>query len=165
MKKCSKCGETKAGEEFCILVKSVDGLYNICHACRYKNTKYRVAKYDQWLSLKKRALKELDISQDEFYSFVKEHEAEFQAYADAELSPSVDRIETFLPYKKSNLKVIGKPRPIKGVIGRNALGQEISFASLREASRYGYSRNRIVSAIKHNTSYKDFAWEYSPISV
>jgi len=161
MKKCSRCGEEKAVAEFSVLQRSTDGLHTVCKSCSYKNIKYRIDKYSQWLSLKKRALKKLNITKDEFTLFLETNIESFEAIFNRGLIPFVDRIEDLLPYQKGNLKIVGKIKPIRSVKGENASGSELYFSSLREASKAGFSRKHIVSAIVQGKTYKDYRWEYT----
>jgi len=161
MKRCSRCEEEKADAEFSILQRSSDGLSNVCRSCFYKNIKYRLDRHSQWLLFKKRAKKDLNITKEEFTLYLEKNMENLEEIFNRDLTPFVDRIEDFLPYQQGNLKIVGKIKPIRSVKGENASGEEIYFSSLREASKAGFSRKQIVSAIVQGKLYKDYHWGYT----
>jgi hypothetical protein len=164
MKRCAKCGEDRNEDQFTVVQRNPDGLNTICKSCAYKTSKYQIAKFEQWLSLKKRAMAEnekLLFTQDQYYVFLKKHELEFKELAEIqELTPYVDRSDKSLPFNIENLKVFSKSRNKQAVIGKKANGDVLKFDSVREAAKHGLSRRKISSAAKDGAPYMDYTWEF-----
>lgn len=164
MKRCAKCGEDRSEDQFTAVSRNPDGLNTMCKSCAYKTSKYQIAKFDQWLSLKKRAMAEnekLLFTQDQYYIFLKKHESEFKKMAEIqELTPYVDRDDKSLPFNLENLKIFSKSRNKQAVIGKKENGEVLKFNSLRDASKLGYSRRKISSAAKEGVHYMEYTWEF-----
>ena len=122
MKKCSKCGELKSLDSFHKMASCFDGLYPSCKSCKNEKDKTirrtirgvvtELYKKQRWSS-KKRRHNMPEYSKEEFRKWLYSQPLFFELYNnwvsseyDKNLTPSVDRINSSISYKMSNIQLM-----------------------------------------------------------
>jgi len=108
----------------------------------------------------------LEITKEEFDSWVDSVWTEFERIYSSGKTPSIDRIDNAIGYRLSNIRVIdlrlnmSKDR-VKPVVATSIFTGEVKrYSSARDAEADGFNYKNISSAIKRNGNHKGFSWRF-----